>query len=183
MSEKRKEHRFKAELPIKIIYAGAEIAAKTDNLSRLGTYVEISREIPAGESVDITLVLPAYTGDISMSGEVRCEGSVFRSVLLSQASGNKYYGAGIFFTVFSEHQHRDKLSNYIDYLVLKEEQEIKDGLKRRKEKEETSKLIKHPEEFYLRVEEFQKESLNLLHKISFQLEEINRVLQADNKKK
>lgn len=182
MNEKRKEHRFKAELPIKIIYAGAEITAKTDNLSRLGTYVEINREIPAGESVDITLVLPAYSGDISMSGEVKCEGSVFRSVLLRQDSANKYYGAGIFFTVFSEHLHRDKLSNYIDYLVLKEEQEIKDGLRRRKEKEETAKLIKYPEEFYLRAEEFQKESLNLLYKISLQLEEINRVLQSDNKK-
>ena len=211
MSENRKEHRFKVVLPIRITYGGNEIISRTENLSRLGTYTEINREIPTGENVDVTLVLPAYgfgygkpnhcspthglgymesqtialpayTQDLSPTEEVKCQGNVFRSALLRQSATNKYYGVGIFFMVFTEDKHREKLSDFIEYLAVKEEQEIKVGLKRRREKEETEKIVKHSEEFYVQEEEFRKESLNLLHKISSQLEEINRLLQAENKK-
>ncbi len=197
MSENRKEHRFKAALAIRIIYAGNEIVGCTENLSRLGTYAEINREIPTGENVDVTLVLPAYgfgykesqtialpayTQDLSPNEEVKCQGNVFRSVLLRQSATDKYYGVGIFFVDFSEDKHREKLSDFVEHLTFKEAQEIKSGLKRRKEKDEAQNLVKHSEEFYVQEEEFHKESLNLLHKISSQLEEINRLLQAEHKK-
>ncbi len=197
MSENRKEHRFKAVLPIRIIYAGNEIIGCTENLSRLGTYAEINCEIPTGENVDVTLVLPAYgfgykesqtialpayTQDLSPNEEVKCKGNVFRSVLLRQSATNKYYGVGIFFVVFNEDKHREKLSDFVEHLTLKEEQEIKGGLKRRREKDEAEKIVRNSEEFYVQEEKFRKESLNLLHKISSQLEEINRLLQAGHKK-
>lgn len=182
MSENRKEHRFKAVFPIRITYGGNEIIGCTENLSRLGTYAEINREIPTGENVDVTLVLPVYTQDSFQHDEINCKGNVFRSVLLRQSATNKYYGVGIFFMVFSDDEHRKKLSNFVEYLFLKEEQEIKGGLKRRREKDEAQKVVKDSEEFYVHEEEFRKESLSMLHKISYQLEELNRLLQAGHKK-
>ena len=183
MNEKRKEHRFKAALPVRIIYSGQEIISSTDNLSRLGTYAEVNREIPTGENLEVTLVLPAYTRDLSLTGEIKCKGNVFRSVLLRSSPAGRYYGVGIFFTVFNEPKHREKLSRYIDYLTEKEEVEIKEGLKKRREKEETGKMVKHSEEFYAQEEGFRKESLGLLHKISSQLEEMSRRLQAGSENK
>jgi len=182
MGENRKEHRFKAVLPIRIIYAGNEISGCTDNLSRLGTYAEIDREIPTGENVDVILVLPAYSQNSFLTEEVKCKGNIFRSVFLRQTPTNKYYGVGIFFVDFSGQEHREKLSDFVEHLILKEEQEIKGGLKRRKEKDQAQKLVKHSEEFYALEEEFRKESLNMLYKISSQLEEISRLLQAEHKK-
>ncbi len=103
MNEKRREHRLKANLPIRIISSNnTEILCSTENISRLGTYLEIDREVPAGENVDITLELPAYTQDLALAGELRCKGSVFRCNLIREFESTKFYGIGIFFTDFSE---------------------------------------------------------------------------------
>ena len=183
MSEKRREHRLKANLPIKIISAnGTEILGSTGNISRLGTYLEVDKEIPAGENVDVTLELPAYSHDLSLAGEIRCKGNVFRCNLVREFESSKIYGIGVFFTDFDENQDKEKLSQFIDFLTIKEEQEIKDGLKRRREKEEAEKAIKHTDEFYIRQEQYQKETINLLKQIQVRLEDISRKLQADDKK-
>jgi hypothetical protein len=181
MSENRKEHRFKAVLPISVTCAGSLIKSNTSNLSRLGTYTEIDRWVPPGENVEVALELPAYTDDSSLTGQVKCTGSIFRSVPLERGSSGQNYGVGIFFTGFSSHQHQEKLSRFIDYLAVKEEQEIKSGLKKMKEKEETAKIIRHPEELSVQEELFRKEALNLLHKISSQLDQISRLLQPQKK--
>jgi len=183
MNEKRREHRLKASLPIKISSGNeTEILGSTENISRLGTYLEIDRELPAGENVDITLELPVYSQDLSLAGELRCKGAVFRCNLVREFESTKFYGIGIFFTGFSEEKDRERLSQYIDFLSLKEGQEIKDGLKRRREKDEAEKTIKQSEEALIKQEEFQKESLNLLKQIQSKLEKIYRILQTENKK-
>jgi hypothetical protein len=177
MNEKRREHRLKANLPIKIISSSnAEVLGSIENISRLGTYLEVDRQIPAGENVDVTLELPAYSQDLSLAGEVRCKGSVFRCSLIRESESRKFYGIGIFFTSFNENQDKERLSKYIDFLTLREEHEIKEFLKRRREKEVVVKTTKQSEEF-------QKESLDLLKQIQAKLEEILRILQSDNKKR
>lgn len=127
--EKRKEHRIKARLPIKISFPGQEIKGRTSNLSRLGAYVEINKEVPPGTALDITLTIPNYARDLSLSGEVKCTGSVFRCGLESEENSRKYYGIGIFFTGFVSTEDRDKLSRYIDFLILEEEKGIKKGVR------------------------------------------------------
>ena len=179
MSEKRKEHRFHAVLPIRIFYRTSELLSRTENIRRLGTYVQFNREIPVGEELDITLVLPSYTKDPALAGEVRCKGSVFRSTILRESAVNKSWGTGIFFTAFEDSQDREKLSAYIDYLTQQEEQEIKEGLRRRRQKNQT----RHLQQLDSRQHDFQKETLKLLRQISAQLTKLERFVQRKAKTK
>jgi hypothetical protein len=182
MNERRKEHRLKANLPIKIIYDDGEILGRTENISRLGTYFETNREIPAGKHVEIILELPAYTKDLSLSGPVRCKGSVFRCTGYESAA-KKFYGIGIFFINFAEKTDREKLSLYIDFLIGSEEQEISAGLRRRRERGDIGRLTKESEEFYLKEGEFQKQVLGLLKEIKALMKQVQRFLQENKKKK
>jgi hypothetical protein len=171
--ERRKEHRLRSNLPIKIVCQnGTEIISRTENISRLGTYVETDRDIPTGERVDLTIEIPVYDQDISFSGQIECKGSVFRSGLSRQFQKNRVYGIGIFFTFFNNREAKEKLSRYMDFLASKEEQDIKEGLRRRKERER----LKESEDARLWQEEFQQESLKLLKEIVARLEEIRHLL-------
>jgi hypothetical protein len=171
--ERRKEHRLRSNLPIKIVCQnGGEIIGRTENISRLGTYVEVDKEILVGERVDLTIEIPVFDPDISFSGQVECKGSVFRSGLSRQLQKNRIYGIGIFFTFFNNREEKEKLSRYIDFLASKEEQDIKEGLRRRKEKER----LKGSEEMMFVQQEFQQESLKLLKEIVARLEEIRHLL-------
>lgn len=182
MSEKRKEHRLKANMPIQVSCGpGKELRGRTENISRLGTYVELSQEIPAGQTVDIILELPAYTQDNSLTGEVRCEGTVFRSNPVRTADGKQWYGLGIFFTDFAGLRDKEKVSAFVDHLIITEEQEIKEGLKRRKEKETAHLGAAEKKDLIARQDEFQKEALDLLKQISSRLEALARGLRARKK--
>lgn len=161
--ERRKERRIKVNLPIKIVYKnGFEVVGKTENISRLGTYVEIDRKIPAGADIDITLESP--------KGVISCKGNIFRCNLVREVGPKKYYGMGIFFTDFLNHTDRNKLSEYIDSLIANEDKNIKAGLKRWRKKRDISKQTKQ--------EKPQIEILNLLKKILNHLEKIDHLLRT-----
>lgn len=87
-----------------------------------------------GVKADIILDLPAYSNDLSLIGNVRCSGDVFRCSLLKEVGSKKLYGMGIFFTDFFEQEDRNKLSKYIDFLILKEQENIKQAMQRWREK-------------------------------------------------
>ncbi|MBU4346627.1 MAG: PilZ domain-containing protein [Candidatus Omnitrophica bacterium] len=128
--EKRKERRIRVSLPITILYQDKrKVLGKIENMSRLGTYAEINKEIRIGTDIEIILTIPVYTKDLSLSGKIRCKGKIFRCNLLREAESQKYYGIGIFFTEFLEQDDKDKLSKYIDFLILNEDRNIKKGLK------------------------------------------------------
>ncbi len=129
--ERRRERRIKVRLPITISHPNSrKINAHTENISLLGTYVEIEQEIPLGAKLDITIEIPVYTGDSSLAGNVRCAGDVFRCTLAREVESRKLYGHGIFFTGFSTEGDRNKLSKYIDFLIKKEQEDIKQAMKR-----------------------------------------------------
>jgi hypothetical protein len=134
--EKRKERRIKIALPIKIIYQRSELEGFTGNVSRLGTYAEIQKELPVGAEVEVVLTIAAAGEDSPGRGQIRCMGNVFRAGLARELNGKRYYGLGIFFTGFPEETDRKRLSGYIDYLIFREEKAVKDGVKqwRRKKK-------------------------------------------------
>ncbi len=118
-------------MPIRISYPGGpEVYSQTENISRLGTYVEIEREIPLGVHLDMTMEIPAYTNDSSLVGNIKCRGDVFRCNFIREAESKKFFGLGIFFTGFPDEQDRNKLSKYIDFLIFKEQEDIKQGLQR-----------------------------------------------------
>jgi len=181
-SERRKERRLRANLPIKITGKNnLEIFTRTENISFLGAYVEVDREISAGTEVDVVLEIPHYSEDLSLAGEVRCKGNVFRCSLVSQSEAIKYYGAGVFFINFYLSEDRDRLHRYIDFLIQNEEQEINSGLRRLRNKREAHKSAKSSGQKLINQEEFQEKSLELLKQIAEQLEEIERFLKSQKK--
>ena len=176
--EKRKERRIKVSLPIKILFQNKEIAGKTNNLSRLGAYIEIGEEIPLGTALDITLAIPAYSRDLSLSGEIRCKGSIFRCSLVREENSRKYYGTGIFFTEFTTPADRDKLSRYIGFLILMEEKGVKEGVREWKQKREQVKAKKHPKDSKAEHDKQCAEILSLLKEALARLDEISDLLKS-----
>ena len=133
--EKRRERRLKARLPIRISCPDSpQIFTQTENISRLGAYIEIEQEIPLGVHLDITIEIPAYTNDSALIGAVRCKGDVFRCNLVREIESKRFYGLGIFFTDYSGEQDRNKLSKYIDFLIFKEQEDIKQATQRWRER-------------------------------------------------
>ncbi|MFH1578447.1 MAG: PilZ domain-containing protein [Candidatus Omnitrophota bacterium] len=135
MVERRREKRLKVELPVSLSYLDNPlIYARTQNISRLGSYIEIEQDIPLGVKLDITIEIPAYSNDQSLIGSLKCQVDVFRCSLLREAQPGKVYGLGVFFTVFSEPQDQNKLSKYIDFLIVKEQEDVKRAMQSWREK-------------------------------------------------
>ena len=145
--EKRKERRIKVNLSIRITYQDSlEIVGKTENISRLGTYVELDKDIPLGSDIDVTLEISRYCQDLSLTGTVQCKGNIFRCNLVRESATQKYYGIGIFFTDFLNETDRDKLSKFIDFLILNEDKSIREGVKHWQTKKEKAKIAKQARE-------------------------------------
>ena len=135
VAERRKERRLRAKLPLRISYPdNPPIDSHTENISRLGTYFEIEQEIPLGIKLDMTIEVPVYTNGLPLIANVRCRGDVFRCSLVKEVESKRSYGLGVFFTDFSDEEDRNKLSKYIDLLIFKEKEDIKQGIQRWKEK-------------------------------------------------
>jgi hypothetical protein len=182
--EKRKERRISVELPIRIAFENnPEIRDTTGNISRLGAYVEIGSEIPVGTDVAVTLEIPFYAKDPLLSGEVKCKGNIFRSDVVKEISSKKYYGIGIFFTDFSTQFDKDKLSKYVDFLIVKEEQGLQAGIKRWKEKRGIVHTAKQAKSQEPQKPEHDEEVLGLLKQILTRIEEVSRLLKSQEKTK
>jgi len=138
--EKRKERRIKISLPLKIIYQGKELSGFTGNISRLGAYAQMERDLPIGTDIDAVLEIPAYAKDPSLTGKISCKGNIFRANFIEEAKGKKNFGLGIFFTGFPEQKDKEKLSRYIDYLIAEEEEGIKKGVKLWRNKRKMKKV-------------------------------------------
>jgi len=179
--ERRKERRLRANLPIKLISGGEEFLTRTENISALGAYMEAEHTIPVGADVDLILEIPLYSKDTSLSGEVRCKGSVFRSSVIREFQTGKFYGIGVFFTTFLRDEDKKKLFSYVDYLIQSEEQDIKEGLKKWKFKREAHKAVRVTEQMQVHQEEFQSKTVEALNKILQKLDDIAYQLQSQHK--
>jgi hypothetical protein len=178
-AERRKERRLKANIPIKITGKNnLEIFTRTENISFLGAYIEVDRQILPGTDVEVVLEIPHYSEDLSLAGEVKCKGDVFRCSLVRESTVVKYYGVGVFFTDFYLSEDRDRLHGYIDFLIENEEQDINEGLRRLRYRREAHRLARNTEQKVPGQEEFQGKSLELLNHIVSRLEEIERLLQS-----
>lgn len=175
--EKRKERRIKVNIPIKIIFQKSlEISGKTENLSRLGAYVETDKEIPAGAEVDVILGIPKYKREASCAGEVRCTGNVFRCGVIKETGSKKYYGIGVFFVDFFKEADREKLSRYIDFLILKEDQEIKEGVQYWQDKRRFVQEARQSRKDQPKQKGRKAEVISLLKDILVRVEEIQQLL-------
>lgn len=180
--ERRKERRIKAHLPIKIICPdNLEVLTRTENISFLGTYVETDKKIPSGTKVEIVLELPPYDQDVASAGEIQAQGDVFRCGVVNEGQTSEYYGVGIFFTTFHRQEDMEKLHRFIDFLAVREEHDIHEGVKRLKNKRQAHKIMKETEQLQLNLEEYHHKVIELLSDISSKLEEISETLKTQDK--
>lgn len=64
MSQGRRLHeRFDIELPVTVLYNGAEIPGSTVNVSLGGMLVRVERPVPFGADVTLRIELPALRGE------------------------------------------------------------------------------------------------------------------------
>ena len=110
--ESRHGRRVRATLPALFAYGGEQLSTRTENVSLLGTYVHLEKEIAVGTPVTVTLDLPEGGGSVQCQGiVVRCEGV-----------GPVLNGIGIFFNQFLG-DGEAKLDHLIDELLKKQNEE------------------------------------------------------------
>jgi len=172
--ERRKEKRMHVALPLKIVFgAKEEISGVTENISRLGSYIEINRQFDSGTELDVTLEIPDYIQDKRTGGTVRCHGTVFRCDLREAPGPGPCYGIGVFFTAFSSKEERERLSKYVDFLSVKEEETAKEGFKKWKERK-----IGGDSRRRLEYEKMLSEMNEMLKKVIVKLEKIEKAVQS-----
>lgn len=182
-AEKRKERRISVSLPARISYQDKRgIPAAIENISRLGAYVVMDRLIPEDATVTAIFTIPPYAKDPSLEGEVRVEANVFRANLIQGAGADKHYGAGLFFTRFLSQQDSDKLSGYIDFLILEEENSIKTGIRRWQGKRKAVKEVIPGPDALPDNKDAQQEIIALLKRIMERLEGIHAMLKTGKQK-
>lgn len=129
--ERRRCLRIDVALPIQIRYNTKEIVTATKNISVLGTYVEISEELPAGAGLTIQLKLSEKNLSADRESQISCSGVVFRcQPILSEEPGNKY-GVGVFFRSFSQTGEKT-LADYIERVILLEQKAGKIYMRKRR---------------------------------------------------
>lgn len=170
-------------LPVWISYRDKRgIPGTIENISRLGAYVATDRPIPEDTAVSAMFAIPSYTKDQSLGGEVRAEANVFRMNLIGESGANKHYGVGLFFTRFLSQQDSDKLSGYIDFLILEEENNIKAGIKRWQEKRKAVKKGVSGPDAVPDNNDAQQEIMTLLRMIMERVDEIRALLSTRKQK-
>jgi len=112
--ESRRGRRVGVALPALLAYGNDQLATRTENVSLLGSYVHVEREIPIGTAVNVTLDLPPTSG----GGSAQCQGIVVRC----ESIGPALYGLGLFFNQFLG-ESEAKLDHLIDELLKKQTEE------------------------------------------------------------
>ncbi|NLE92135.1 MAG: PilZ domain-containing protein [Elusimicrobia bacterium] len=172
--ERRKEKRMHVSLPVKLVFSKKEeLSGVTVNISRLGSYIEVSRQFDSGAELDVTLEIPDYGQDKKSGGQVRCNGTVFRCDLREGPGAEPFYGIGVFFTSFASREERERLSKYVDFLIVKEEEDAREGFKKWKEKKLGGDSRRR-----LEYEKMLAEMNEMLKKALAKLEKIEKALQS-----
>lgn len=113
-TESRRGRRVAVALPAHLICGGQDLSCRTENVSLLGTYVQVEKEMPISTPAKVTLDLSSMGGN----GAIQCEGVIVRCESLQPG----LYGLGVFFNQFLENGE-ERLENLIDDLLRKQNEE------------------------------------------------------------
>ncbi len=112
----RRGRRVNVTMPAQLSVGGEVISTQTENISFLGTYVKVGKEIPVGTQADVMLTLPPGPG----GGSVQCDGVVVRCENLEPG----FFGLGIFFKqILGEGETR--LGRLIDDYLRRQNEEAR----------------------------------------------------------
>lgn len=132
--ESRRGRRVATTLPVTLICGNEQFSTQTENVSLLGTYLRVDKEVPVGTPATTTLDLPVGAGE-----KVQCQGIIVRC----EALGPGLFGLGVFFNEFLG-DGEAKLSTLIDRILQKELEEAERYFKERERlrKERMKKKLK-----------------------------------------
>ena len=98
---------------------------------------------------------------------------MFRCDLREGAGVEPFYGIGIFFTSFYSREEKERLSKYVDFLIVKEEGDAREGFKKWKEKKLGGDSRRR-----LEYEKMLAEMNEMLKKALVKLEKIEKAVQS-----
>jgi len=134
LQERRRRKRIDVALQLKIDYNKESMLGITKNISLLGTYAYTDKSIPKGIDLNIGVKIPQkHLARSSKEIWIHSQAVAFRSKKSISPQGKSQYGIGIFFRSFSKGSE-ETLSDYIDYVILKEKEAGKVFMRKRKEK-------------------------------------------------
>ncbi len=99
--ERRKHHRTKKQLPLKIADNSFDVITETVDISPSGIYCRVTRLLPLMSKIEVMILLPAKSGSAKTT-KIKCRGVVVRSepVILNDTD-KAHYNIAIFFTDIS----------------------------------------------------------------------------------
>lgn len=106
MIERRKHHRVKKHIPVKLIDNAFDIITETTDISLSGAYCRVTRVLPLMSKLDVVLLIPPKEGD-SPTKKIKCKGVVVRSEpdILKDVD-KAHYNIAIFFTDISKRDQK-----------------------------------------------------------------------------
>jgi c-di-GMP-binding flagellar brake protein YcgR len=110
--ERRRYPRIEKKLPIKLLTDEYEVSTETKNLSCIGAYCTVDRDIPVLTKLSIMLILPKNSKD--KYTKVHCRGVVVRKEVINPTKFN----IAIFFNDITP-KEKNKILKYINKHVLK----------------------------------------------------------------
>ena len=122
--ESRRGRRVAITLPVLVVCGNEQFSTQTENVSLLGTYVRVAKEVPVGTPATTTLDLPAE--GVGRGERVQCQGVIVRCENLSPG----LFGLGVFFNQFLG-EGEAKLGTLIDALLEKQTEEAERYFKER----------------------------------------------------
>ncbi|MBU4311388.1 MAG: PilZ domain-containing protein [Candidatus Omnitrophica bacterium] len=102
IQERRKHHRAKTNLPLKIADKAFDIITETADISSSGIYCRVTRLLPLMSKIEVILLMPAK-GNGRQAKKIRCRGVVVRSEpIILEDTEKAHYNVAIFFNDISK---------------------------------------------------------------------------------
>jgi len=115
MNEKRRFHRVKKSIPLKISHSDFDVVTETKDISGNGAYCAINKPIELMTKLDIILEIPKHKGGAHTAKKINCQGVVIR-MAHDNADKTHPYHIGIFFNDIKE-SDRKILTEYLNSLA------------------------------------------------------------------
>ena len=112
MREKRRYHRVKKALPLKISHSEFDVVTETRDISGNGAYCSVNKPIAVMTKLRIVILIPVKKAELTSVKKVVCQGVVVRETVVEGDKKHPYH-IGIFFNEISE-SDRKALTSYIN---------------------------------------------------------------------
>ncbi|MDD4908633.1 MAG: PilZ domain-containing protein [Candidatus Omnitrophica bacterium] len=113
-AERRQYPRAQKQLALKIEADGCDIVTQTENISCVGTYCIVDKQIPVMTKLSLLLLLPLRSKNRNVTSRIHCKGVVVRSDTVSETGK---FSLAVFFNEISE-RNKAKIAQYINQHIV-----------------------------------------------------------------